>query len=360
MHGLYSYESNPDSRKRPISIMDTQVLKTHIALVLLVDFKNCNPQGDPDRDNAPRTDDATGYGVISPMGPKRKIRDYLAMNGNTIYVSRGACYETQNKPIFEAVGVEAPPPDENAADADEVGEGEGEDTPAVKSSAKKGALVKKAKRKVSADQAQQVYQTICKKYLDARLFGQPVPGLPGTCRGPIQFGWGESVEPVTPLRASITRVAVATEKDVEKQQGANRMMGGVWYIPYGLYRFHIYINPSDARSTGCTEADYAEFIRALTSMFDADRSSGRTSSCIRALYEFKMNDFETMHGALNIERLLESVQVLRKEPGKDARSFSDYRIAIPNMVQNHKDFAFTRLVSEVNPYTVETDALAAE
>ena len=138
-----------------------EVLKTHIALVLLCDFKNCNPQGDPDRDNAPRTDDATSHGLISPMGPKRKIRDHLARNGHTIYVSRGACFETQNRPIFAEAGVEAPPPPEDEVDADNE-EAEDEETASSSKKAKgKGKAPKKAKVKVSSDQAVKVYSSIC-------------------------------------------------------------------------------------------------------------------------------------------------------------------------------------------------------
>lgn len=330
--------------------MHTDLVKNHVALVLLVDYKNCNPGGDPDRDNTPRVDDETGHGLIMHVTPKRKIRDWLALQGHGIYVSRGACYETdRNKPIYSELGITPPPVESTETDEDEAGD----DVPVAKK-AKGGKKGPKAKPP-SAEQAVKIYRAINGKYLDARWFGQPVPGCPGTNRGPIQFSNGESIDPVSPLRNSITRCAVATEKEALDQNGANHTFGGVHYIPYGLYRFHIYVNPSDARDTKLTEGDYDLFITALMSMFDHDRASGRAQSCIRALYEFKFP--EKRQGPVNVERLLESVQVKRKDPERAARSFDDYTVTIPNKVQNHKDFAFKRLVSEVNPYL---DEVAAE
>lgn len=339
--------------------MNSDLLKTHRALVLLVDFKNCNPQGDPDRENEPRTDDETGHGIITVSGPKRKIRDYLALRGHNIYVRRGACFETQNNVVFGELGLGAPPPVDGADDEDEIVEDEAPKAKGkgAKAKAKGGSKKPEKKGRMTLEDANRVYASLCAKYIDARLFGQSVPGLPGTARGPVQFSMGESIDPVQPVRASITRVAVATEKEAADQGGSNRMMGGVWYIPYGLYRFHIYVNPSDARVTGCTEADYETFIEALVAMFDHDRSSGRATSCVRALYEFRMN--EQMRGPVHAEKLLESITVRRRDKDSKARSFADYEVYVPQAVQSSPDFTFRRIVSETNPW-LDQDAVAAE
>jgi CRISPR-associated protein Csd2 len=181
--------------------------------------------------------------------------------------------------------------------------------------------------------------------------------MPGTLRGPIQFSWGVSVDPVVATRAAITRVAVATIKEEEKQGGANRTMGSAQYVPYGLYRFHFYVNPADARRTGCTEADYDLFLDKLMHMFDYDRSSARPTSCVRALFEMRVK--ETATGIVHGEQLLEAIQVRRKDPNKVARSFADYEVLIPNKILSSDDIEFRKIVSDENPW-LDVDTVATE
>jgi len=301
------------------------ILQNHLGLVLLVDYKNCNPQGDPDREGAPRIDDVTGRGLITPMGFKRKIRDVFALMGEKIYVARGACYERTNDPFFKSLGIKDP-------------------------------------KKTSREQAAEIYKKVTETFIDARLFGQPIMVMPGTCRGPFQFGVGESVDRIDPVRLSTTRQAVEKISEEEKQHGANRMLGALHAVPYGLYRVHIYGNPSDARSTGATEGDYQKLVAAIKSMFDYDRSAGRSSSCVRGLYEFRMRHVHgksDAYGAVNIERLLETVSV-HKNLGVDVpRSFADYTVNIPDKIRHHEAFEFNELVGSQNPYLEEPASLSA-
>src|SRR3546814_18416440 len=62
----------------------------------------------------------------------------------------------------------------------------------------------------------------------------------GQVRGPVQFSFATSVEPILPLEISITRMAATTEKDAEEKGG--RTMGRKHIVPYGLYRAHGYIS----------------------------------------------------------------------------------------------------------------------
>jgi CRISPR-associated protein Csd2 len=327
------------------------IINTHRYGILLVDGSYMNMQGDPDRGNDARQDDETGMGLFTAMMPKRKVRDALAMDGHDIYVGRGACFQRQNRAVAESVGV-----DFAGADDEEVTEDVDEEEEEKPAKAAKGKAAKKKKVRVNPADAEKIYQALCKKYIDARLFGQPIPSLPGTLRGPIQFGWGVSVDPVLPTRAAITRQAVATEKEEEKQNGANRMMGSALYVPYGLYRVHFYVNPADARHTGCTEADYDLFLDKLAHMFDYDRSSARPSSCVRGLFEFRVN--ENAKGVVHGEQLLEAVQVRRRDPNKVARAFSDYDITIPQKILTSPDISFRKIVTDVNPWLDAADVAA--
>lgn len=330
--------------------MKMNTIETHRYLVLLVDIKNGNPQGDPDLDNHPRMDPQTNLGLITPAGPKRKLRDLWAIDGQGIYVARGACYQRTNKDLANGLGIGDV---FGAVEEEDTDDDQDEEDAKAKVKAKKAKAAPK-KRTATPEEAIKIHAELCKKFLDVRLFGQLVPGLPGTLRGPVQFSMGESLDPIHPSRLSITRVAVATEKEESAQNGANHTMGGVWYIPYGLYRFHIYVNPNDARRSHCTEEDYDLFVKSIPRMFDYDRSSGRSSACVRALYEFRINK-EThgnAHGTVHGERLLESVQVRRRDPNaKHPRTFDDYAVTFAAGIDRSPNYEFRRIVSEKSPWT---------
>jgi len=314
-------------------------IKTRRELVLLMDYKDCNPQGDPDRDNAPRTDPETNHGLITAPGIKRKLRDRFQIAGHQIYVSRGACFETTNRALAQGAGLTV------------FGTGEEE------RKAEKADKTEKAEKKTPKqrrEEADSFFATLCSTYVDVRMFGQLIPQLSNSPRGPVQVSMARSVEPVQPMRAAITRVAVATEKEEQAQGGGNRMMGAQWYIPYGLYRAHIFVNPNDALRTGFSEKDYELLVWGLTEMFEYDRSSARTGACVRGLYEFRHKDIHSgpASGMVNGERLLEGILVRRTcspQEAKDvpARHFSDYEVGVPRSYFTSTDFEFRELIKPV-------------
>lgn len=78
---------------------------------------------------------------------------------------------------------------------------------------------------------------MCKNYYDVRTFGAVMTTgeNAGQVRGPIQLTFARSIDPIVSLEHSITRMAVATEAEAEKQSGDNRTMGRKFTVPYGLY-----------------------------------------------------------------------------------------------------------------------------
>ena len=340
----------------------SKIITTHRFGILLVDGGFMTMQGDPDRGNEQRTD-YDGHGIVSAAMPKRKIRDQLAMDGHEIYVARGACLSRTRDAVAASIDVDLSGiSSEDEGEDDDEGDAIVEEAPKAKKgsakSEKKPAAQKPGKRgPVSPADAERLYQEVARRFIDARFFGQAMPGLPGTLRGPIQFSWGITVDPVIVTRACITRVAVETEKEEKKQNGANRGMGSGSFVPYGLYRFHFYVNPSDARHTGFTEADYDLFLAKLSRMFEFDRSSARPTSCVRGLFDFTLKEKPT--GIIHQEQMLEAIQVRRREPSRPARSFSDYEVIVPKKVlsRDGQDFVFRKVVDVVNPW-VDADAAA--
>ena len=168
---------------------------------------------------------------------------------------------------------------------------------------------------------------MCEKYFDIRAFGAVLStGMnAGQVRGPIQFTFARSVDPVMSLEHSITRMAVATEKEAEDQKGDNRTFGRKSTIPYGLYIGYGFISASLAEQTGFSEEDLELFWKALINMFENDRSAARGLMSARKLYTFKHND---KLGNAPASKLFDLISIKKKDENKPIRDFSDYEIMV--------------------------------
>ena len=118
---------------------------------------------------------------------------------------------------------------------------------------------------------------MCQQYFDIRTFGAVMSTgkNAGQVRGPVQMTFGRSVDPIVTLEHSITRMAVATEAEAEKQSGDNRTMGRKHTVPYGVYVAHGFVSAHLAAQTGFSEDDLDLLWKALQDMFEHDRSAAR-------------------------------------------------------------------------------------
>lgn len=292
--------------------------------VLLFDVKDGNPNGDPDAGNLPRLDAETGHGLVTDVALKRKVRNFVAMTHEQqqrdpadgekrfeIYVREKAILNLQHQRAYSALKldpVEAEPAEDAAAEAPK----------------KKGA---KDKRKGSGDEVDKARAWMCQNFYDVRTFGAVMSlGInAGQVRGPVQLTFARSIEPVVALEHSITRVAVSTEAEAEKQQGDNRTMGRKHTIPYGLYRAHGFVSAFLARQTGFDEADLALLWQALEQMFEHDRSAARGQMSTRGLYVF---EHESELGNAHAHALFDRLVVTRcGDPAGPARDFGAYSVA---------------------------------
>ncbi len=143
--------------------------------------------------------------------------------------------------------------------------------------------------------------------------------------GPVQFTFARSVDSVVALEHSITRMAVATEAEAEKQSGDNRTMGRKFTIPYGLYRAYGFVSAPLANQTGFSKEDLDLLWEALANLFEHDRSAARGMMATRGLYVF---EHESKMGNAHAHELFSRVWVTPKETSKPARSFADYHVKI--------------------------------
>lgn len=267
-------------------------LKNRIDFIYIFDVKDGNPNGDPDAGNLPRVDAETGMGLVTDVCLKRKVRNYVQVakecsEGYDIFIKEKAVLNTLIDKSHEE------------------------------------QLVKDAKDKTSAAR-----DIMCRNYYDVRTFGAVMSTgkNAGQVRGPIQFTFARSVDPIMTSEHSITRMAVATEKEAEKQGGDNRTMGRKATIPYGLYVCHGFISANLAKQTGFSEEDLELFWEALKNMFDVDRSAARGLMSAQKLIVFK---HDSALGNAPANKLFDLVKVEKICEGV-ARSFSDYKVTFDN------------------------------
>ena len=273
----------------------SEPISNRYEFVYLFDVENGNPNGDPDAGNMPRLDPETSYGLVTDVCLKRKIRNYVELaKGNAdpfeIYVREKAVLGTVQGRAHAAV---------------------------AKEGGKKADAIKDAR------------DWMCAHFYDVRTFGAVMSLKENNCgqvRGPVQLNFGRSIEPIVPLEVSITRMAVATEKEAESQSGDNRTMGRKHIVPYALYRAEGFVSAHLARQTGFSEADLDLLWEALANMFDHDHSAARGKMSARKLVVFR---HETALGNAPAQKLFDLVTVSRaSDPASPARAFADYAVAV--------------------------------
>ena len=273
-------------------------LQNRYDFVLFFDVKDGNPNGDPDAGNLPRIDPETGHGLVTDVCLKRKVRNYVQL-------------AKECAPSFDIF---------------------------VKEKAVLNNLIDQAheqdsvKNKEKGEKTEAARQFMCGKYYDVRTFGAVMSTgkNAGQVRGPVQLTFARSIGQIVPLEHSITRMAVATEAEAEKQQGDNRTMGRKFTVPYALYRGHGFISAPFAIQTGFSEPDLELLWQALTNMFEHDHSAARGQMAMRRLIVFK---HDSALGNAPSSKLFDMVQV---QPNADAgviRDFSQYEIVVPDQSQ---------------------------
>ena len=287
-------------------------LENRYDFVYLFDVKDGNPNGDPDAGNLPRVDAETGRGLITDVCLKRKVRNYVSLIKNDepphdIYIKEKAILNQIHEKAYESIGAR-----------EELGLKEDEGREADKKN--------KSKRKGSADTVNKARDWICHNFYDVRTFGAVMStGVNcGQVRGPVQMTFARSINPIISQEHSITRMAVTTIKEAEKQSGDNRTMGRKFTVPYGLYRCHGFISAYLAQQTGFSEDDLELLLQALENMFEHDRSAARGEMTTRGLYVFKHNN---KLGNAPAHHLFERITVALKDDSKPPREFNNYQIS---------------------------------
>jgi CRISPR-associated protein Csd2 len=279
----------------------SETIKNRYEFVYLFDVENGNPNGDPDAGNMPRIDPETSYGLVTDVCLKRKIRNFVEIVKSNqapyeIYIREKAILNQTHERAHQAVGVE------DKGDS--------------------------KKRKGTGEEVEKARIWMCSNFFDVRTFGAVMStGVNcGQVRGPVQLNFARSIDAIVPMEVSITRMAVATEKEAEQQSGDNRTMGRKHIVPYALYRAEGYVSAHLAAQTGFSEDDLKLLWDALVNMFDHDHSAARGKMNARKLIVFK---HDSALGSAPAHKLFELITIKRAtEVAKPPRAFSDYEVVL--------------------------------
>lgn len=255
-------------------------LQNKIDFAVVISVKNANPNGDPLTGNRPR-ETYDGYGEISDVCIKRKIRNQLQFSGESIFV--------QSKELSDCESL-------------------------------KQRVEKCEELKAAGKDKEKYYKAACEKWIDVRSFGQIFLNKdPVSVRGPVSITQATSVSPIEIVSMQITRsIKADTDRDT---------MGLKHKIPFGLYVFYGSISCQLAEKTGFTEEDAEKIKNAIIHMFDEDSSAARPGGSMEVcrLYWWKHDCKTPKYSSAKVHRLL---SIKEKEGVSRPESIDDYDITL--------------------------------
>lgn len=260
-----------------------------IDFAALVMVKNANPNGDPLNGNRPR-ETYDGYGEISDVCIKRKIRNRLQDMGESIFVQSDDRTDDGCKSLAERV--------------------------------KKSEELKKAGK---AKDKETYAKVACEKWIDVRSFGQVFAfkddSVSVGVRGPVSVHSAFSVLPV-----SVDSMQITKSVNSETKEGkSSDTMGMKHAICSALYVIKGSINHQLAEKTGFSDEDAEKIKEALRTLFVNDSSSARPDGSMEVckLYWWKHNCAAGQYSSAKVHRLLEV-----KAKVDDPKEFADYEVVL--------------------------------
>lgn len=272
---------------------DKDIITNRYDFFFLYEVINGNPNGDPDTEGAPRQDFETEQGKVSDVCIKRKIRNYIDFSnygeGHDTIIKRDAVLN----PIINGISEEK--------------------------KTVKGTI-----------------ETLCQKYFDVRTFGQvlstaeKVDGKSlNNVSGVVEIFQGVSVDPITIMNNTITRMCSTNEKEKinkktkEIEKADNKTFGQQYFIPYAIYKQSGCIIPSRASGTGFTTGDRDKLFDAIWNMWLIDHSvmRGLISNVLFIVFEH-----DNSLGNCQPPKLSNLISANKKTDVEHPRSITDYEI----------------------------------
>ncbi|MFZ7101869.1 MAG: type I-C CRISPR-associated protein Cas7/Csd2 [Peptococcaceae bacterium] len=269
-------------------------LNHKIDFAVILSVAKANPNGDPLNGNRPRQN-YDGYGEISDVALKRKIRNRLQDMGEGIFVQSDDRKTDGYKSLRER------------ADAN----------PEL-------AKILKAKNP-SADEFARI---ACREWIDVRSFGQ-VFAFKGSelsvgVRGPVSIQVATSIDPINIVSTQITK----SVNSVTGEKRSSDTMGMKHRVDFGVYVFKGSINTQLAEKTGFSKDDADKIQQALVTLFANDSSAARPDGSmeVHKVYWWEHSSKLGQYSSAKVHRLL-AVKSKSEEP----KSFADYEIELQEL-----------------------------
>lgn len=269
--------------------------KNKIDFALVFSVRNANPNGDPLNGNRPR-ETYDGYGEVSDVCLKRKIRNRMMDMGHPVFVQS----DDKNEDGFKSLKDRA------------------EAAPELKAAGK---------------DKEKYAEAACRKWMDVRAFGQVFAfkgngsdGVSVGVRGPVSIQTAVSVAPIDISSMQITK-SVNSEPGDKKSSDT---MGMKHRVDFGIYVTYGSINHQLAEKTGFSDED-AEVIRQiLVTLFENDASSARPEGSMEVckVIWWRHNSFLGQYSSAKVHR---SLQVRKKEGVEIPKSVDDFEITVEEM-----------------------------
>lgn len=283
----------------------TTPLSKKIDFAVILCVKNANPNGDPLNGNRPRTT-YEGFGEISDVALKRKIRNRLMDMGKQIFVQS----------------------DDNRNDD-------------------YGSLRERAEAALTTKDKKKFQEEACRTWFDVRAFGQVFAfkaekkgrrkntdtdsgtessesdGVSIGIRGPVSIHPAFSVAPVLD-RVSSIQITKSVSNEPGEKRGSDTM-GMKHRVDHGVYVFYGSINPQLASKTGFSDEDAIAIRDALCTLFHNDASSARPEGSME-VYRVYWWEHNCKNGQYSSAIVHRSLQVKVKDGVDDPKSIDDYEI----------------------------------
>lgn len=264
-------------------------LKNKIDFAVVFTVDKANPNGDPLNGNRPRQD-FLGYGEVSDVAIKRKLRNRLQDEGQSILVQSDERRSDKYRSIKDRV----------------------ESVEELKK------LLGKSKATGTDEQTAEMLAS--EKWYDVRAFGQ-VFAFKGAkmsigIRGPVSIHTATSIEPVDVTSMQITKSVNSTTNEKDPGQKTSDTMGMKHRVDFGVYVFYGSINPQLAERTGFTYEDAASLKNALITLFANDASSARPDGSMEVNKVFwwehnsKLGQYSSaaVHRAVKVEKMSDALK----------------------------------------------------
>lgn len=248
-------------------------LTTKQDFTVFVSVNKANPNGDPNNGNRPREEN--GYGEMSSVSIKRKIRNQLQYMGESILLKSQDLaddgFKSSQERVFATPGMEAG---------------------WLKAGGHKGKI-------------KEITDVVCKEYIDVRLFGLVYASTKKdsfslSVRGPVTINIARSLDPIEIHSQKISKSLNTNTNKADADKKDSDTFGDFHYVDSAVYRIDINVNPLLAERVGLTVEDVEKLKDAILHMFDNDASNARPagSMLVERLFWWNHND-KYGDGAIN-------------------------------------------------------------